>query len=93
MATWEFPVEVCCPLCHEVVMLIERPIPGSEKLKNILNYCDTPIKVTDKITRCPACHKRYRGSIAGFGSFLFPYYGGFISVMKAELKAHRGSLN
>ena len=62
-----YPIEVCCPLCHEVVILIERQIPGDELLRNTMEYCDTPIKGSDRVEICPACHGDVGTSIGRMG--------------------------
>jgi hypothetical protein len=50
-----YPIEVCCPNCKEVIILIESAIPGSERVMYFLDHCDTPMTGMNSIRSCPVC--------------------------------------
>lgn len=53
-----YPIEVCCPHCHEVVALIERPIPGPELVRRMDTYLDGLITGFIVLDECPLCKSR-----------------------------------
>ena len=53
----EWPVEICCPKCKEVVILVWEPILGHTLIEDIPDTIDTPIKATDNVEQCPICFR------------------------------------
>lgn len=51
----EWPKEICCSICGEVLILAWQPIPGPTPLKELLDWLDTPMVPTDPLHYCPLC--------------------------------------
>jgi hypothetical protein len=66
----KYPIEISCPSCCEVVILVKNPIPASTLRSDIYNYIDTPMLNTDNVYYCAACKKHINVS--------------FIDLMKAK---------
>ena len=79
----KYPVEVCCPMCEEVVVLVWQPIPGDTLLRKIIDLLDTPMRGDSKINVCPVCQKNIEPRDSGWG---FPPRFGWIRLIKQAME-------